>query len=50
LMASRGAGSPTMTQVFGRDWIFRVTVGGRGLVAVGRDGGDAAVWVAATGD
>ncbi len=43
-----------MTQVFGSDWVFRVTVGARGLVTVGSGesvgGGHAAVWVAATED
>jgi hypothetical protein len=33
--------------VFGRwpDWVFRVTVGGPGFVAVGNQDGDAAIWV-----
>ncbi len=46
-----GVRVPNDDAVFGRDWIFRVTVGGPGFVAVGWDGspnsgGDAAVWVA----
>ena len=36
---------PNDETVFGSDWVFRVTVGGPGLVAVGHDGGDAAAWV-----
>ncbi len=45
---------PENDAFFGRDWIFRVTVGGPGLVGVGREGGfessDAAVWVAVPGE
>ncbi|MEE8407790.1 MAG: hypothetical protein V3S32_11660 [Acidimicrobiia bacterium] len=36
---------PNDDAVFGSDWVFRVTFGGPGFVAVGWDGSNAAVWV-----
>ena len=36
---------PNDDAIFGSDWVFTVTVGGPGLVAVGHDSGDAATWV-----
>jgi len=41
---------PNDDALFGSDWVFRVTVTAPGFVAVGHDGGDAAVWVAVPED
>ena len=36
---------PDDEAVFGLNWVFKVTVGGPGFVAIGWSGSNAAVWV-----